>query len=112
MLGVSVLRAIHVGDGLRQRPIVAQAAGQNERYVMLHAFVHDAAAQSPALYRPAYATAIVDGVDGAHMIAMAVLFLPPVALSNPKRSAEQGRFDIVHAQRISAQQRGNVAFAD
>ena len=68
--------------------------------------------QPPAFHRAANAAAMVDGVDGAHVIAMAVLFLPPVALADAERSAEQRRFDIVHAQRVAAEQRADVAVAD
>ena len=48
---------------------------------------------------------VIDGVDGAHVIAMPVLFLPAVALAHAQRSAQQRRLDIVHAQRVSRQQR-------
>ena len=39
----------HVGDDLRQRAVVADAAGQHERDVVLDALVHDAALEHALL---------------------------------------------------------------
>ncbi len=47
---------------------------------------------------------MIDRVDGAHVVAMPVLFLPPVGLAHAERSAQQRALDIVHAQRVSRQQ--------
>ena len=51
LLGVGVLGGVHVGDGIGQRTIVAQAAGQHEGHVRAHAFVEDAAGQA-SRHRP------------------------------------------------------------
>ncbi len=55
---------------------------------------------------------MIDRIDGAHMIAMPVLFLAAVALPDTERGSEQCCFDVVHTQRVSAQQRADVAFAN
>ena len=41
LLGVGVLRGVHVGDGVGQRSIVAQAAREHERHAGLHALVQN-----------------------------------------------------------------------
>ncbi len=55
---------------------------------------------------------MIDGIDGAHVIAMTVLFLTPVALPNTERGSQQRGLDIMNAQGVSAQQRVHVAFSD
>ena len=110
--GVGVLRRVHVGDGFGQRTVVAQAAGQHERHVVLHAFVHDAGFQPAALHRARDAARVVDRVDGAHVIAMAVLGLAAIRQADAERRAEQRGFDIVHAQRVAAQHRVDPVIAD
>ena len=60
----------------------------------------------------AHAAGVIDGVDGAHVIAMAVLFLAAVGQAHAQRGAEQRGFDIVHAQRIAAEQGLHQAAAD
>ncbi len=55
---------------------------------------------------------MVDGVDGAHVIAMAVLFLAAIGEADAERSAEQRRFDIVHAERVAGEHGLHEAAAD
>ena len=58
------------------------------------------------------AAGMIDRVDGAHVIAVAVLFLPAVAQADAERGAEQRGFDVVNAQRVAAEQRLHAAAAD
>src|SRR5262249_53486368 len=53
-----------------------------------------------------------DGVNGAHVIAMAVLLLTAIGHADTERGAEQRGFDIVHTQRVAAQQRLYIAAAN
>ena len=112
LLGIGVLGGVHVGDGIGQRTIVAQAAGQHERHIGAHAFVEDAARQAPGFDRLAHAAGMINGVDGAHVIAMAVLFLPSVGQAHAQRGAEQRRLRVVYAQRVAAEQRVYESAAD
>ena len=66
----------------------------------------------PASTAPLNAAVVIDGIDGAHVIAMAVLFLPPVGEANAERGAEQRGLDVVHAERIAAEQRMDIAVRD
>ena len=56
-----------------------------------------------AFHRTFDATRVIDGVDGAHVIAMAVLGLAAVGQANAERGAEQRGFDIVNAERVAAE---------
>ena len=101
--GISVLRGIHVRNGFRQRTVVAQAARQHERHVVFHALVHDAGFQPAAFHGAAYAAGVVNRIDGAHVIAMAMLGLAPVCQTDAERGAEQSRFDVVNAEGVAAE---------
>jgi len=95
--GVGVLGLVHVGDGLGQGAIVAEAAGEDEGDSGLDAFVEDAAGEAAGGDRLPDSTALVDGVDGAHVVAMAVLLLASVAEAQTERGAEEGGFHVVDA---------------
>ena len=89
------------GSGPSSRRLPASTNGT----LRFHALVHDAAFQTPALDRLRDAAGVVDGVDGAHVIAVAVLFLAAVGQADAERRAEQRGFDIVHAERVAREQR-------
>src|SRR5215472_7038851 len=110
--GIGVLGGVHVGNGVGQRAVVAQTAGEHERRSAYDAFVEHAAAQLAALDGGAYAARAIDRVDGAHVIAVAVLLLAAVAEAHAKGGAEERGLDIVHAQRVAAQHAVNPAAAD
>ena len=60
--------------------------------------------QAAGLHGLAHAARMINGVDGAHVIAMAVLFLAAIGQAHAERSAEQRGFDIVDAERVAAEQ--------
>ena len=58
----------------------------------------------PGFNRAANASGVIDGVDGAHVVAMAMLGLASIGLADSERRAEERRLNVVHAQRIPRQQ--------
>ena len=101
LLGVGVLRRVHIGDGIGQWAIVAQTACEHKRNSGLDAFVHHAAFQLAGFHGLGDAARVINRVDGAHVVAMAVLLLAAVALAHAERSAQQRGFNIVHAERVA-----------
>ena len=89
------------GSGPSSRRLPASTKGTSRS----HAFVHHAARQASGLDGLGDAAGMIDGVDGAHVIAMAMLFLAAVGLADAERGAEQSRFNIVDAERVAGQQR-------
>ena len=68
--------------------------------------------QAAGAHRFGYRTRAVNGVDGAHVVAVPVLLLAPVGKPHAERGAEQRGFDIVHAQGVAAQHGVNPVAAD
>ena len=87
------------GNGPSSRRLPASTNGTSG----VHALVQDAGAQAAAFHGLAHRPGMVDGVDGAHVIAMAVLLLAAVGEAHPERSAEQRRLHIVDAQGVAAE---------
>ena len=78
----------------------------------LHAFVEDAGAQTAALDGLAHGAGAVNGVDGAHVVAVPVLVLAAIGEAHAERGAEQRGFDVVDAQGVAAEQGLHPAIAD
>ena len=77
-----------------------------------HALVEDAGTQAAAFHGLAHRPGMVDSVDGAHVIAMAVFLLATVGEADAQRSAEERRFGIVDAKGIAAEQGVDESAAD
>src|SRR3989441_10615804 len=78
---------------------------------MLHEGVHDPRRHDPPLYRPGDPTRPTDGVDGAHVERVPALD-PLAAARHAQRGAEDGGLEVVHRDRIAAEQRAHVAVVD
>ena len=89
------------GSGPSSRKLPASTNGTP---ALTHSYMMPAV-QPSRLHRAANAARMIDGIDGAHVIAMPVLFLAAVRLAHAQRCAQQRGLDIVHAQRVAAQQR-------
>ena len=101
--GVGILGGIHIGDGIGEGAIVAQAAGEYERDIVGDALVENAGFETPLFDGAADAAAVVHRIDGAHVIAVAVLFLAPVRHADSKRRAKQSGLHVVNTERVTAQ---------
>ena len=55
---------------------------------------------------------MINGVDRAHMVAVAVLGLTAVAQTHAERCAQNRRLDVMDPQRVARQQRIHPTFAD
>ncbi len=90
-------------------PSSRRLSGQNEGHFGLDAFVHHTAGETSGFHRFCDTSGMVDRVNGTHMIAMPMFFLAAIRLADTQGRAEQGGFNIVNAQGISAQQGLNPA---
>jgi hypothetical protein len=98
---ISILRLIHIGDAIGQRAIVAKASREDERNTGFNALVHETAFEASAFDGLANIACPVDGIDGTHVIAVAMFFLAAIGSANTERCAVKGGFDVVNSQRIS-----------
>src|SRR5271165_658984 len=112
MMGVCILRLVHVRNRIWQRTIVTQTAGEYERHARLYAFVHDAALEAARFDGLLDTSGMINRIDGPHVIAMAVLFLPAIGLADAERRTEQRIFDIMNAERVATQKRVHITAAN
>jgi len=112
VFGVSVLSGVHVDDGVWERTIITEASGENERHVAGNAFVHHAFGEASLLDGSGDGAGVIDDIDGAHVVAMAVLSLPAVGDADAKRRSNDRRFDVVDSKGIARQQGIHPAGAD
>ena len=68
---VPILRVDDVRHRVGQRPVVANAAGEDVGHVAADALVHDARREHALLDGLTQPTRAVDRIDGAHVVAMA-----------------------------------------
>ena len=102
MRRVRVLRSIHVGDRVRQRPIVPQTPGQNKRYVRAHALVQDPRSQPAGAHRLLYRPGVIDGIDRTHVVLVPCLDGAARSQTDPEGCAKQREFDVKALQDYSA----------
>ena len=79
-------------------------ASTNGTFAFTHSY-RMPALQPAGFHRLRHRARVIDGVDGAHVVAVPVLLLPAVGQADAERGAEQRRLHIVHAQRVAAEQR-------
>lgn len=109
---VGVLGLVHVGDGVRQGTVITEAAGEDEGDVGLDALVHDAGGEAAGLDGATDAAGVIDGVDGAHVVAVAVLFETTVVHADAEGGAEESGFDVVDGEGVAAEQSVDEAGLD
>ena len=86
-------------------------ASTNGTLFFTHSYITPAG-QTSSFHRAFDISAVIDRVDGAHVIAVSVFFLPSIRQPHAERSAQQCRLNVVHAKRVSAQQSLDIAAAD
>src|SRR5205823_5049519 len=106
------LSSENVGNHLGQRAVVANAASEQKIDVVLHAFIHNAALQLPALDRTANAAEATDAIDGPQMVLVAGFENVAAIQPHAETRAEQRLLNIVRRQGIAGKQSVNVAAAD
>src|SRR5262249_7133577 len=112
LLAHHVLGDQNVGDDFRQRPVVADAAGQDEWNLVLDALEHDAALEGAFLDGRLDAAEPADLVDGAQVMLMP--FLGGQAAIEPyaEAGAEERLLDVVSRQGVAGKEEIEKAEAD
>ena len=109
---IGVLRLIHVGDGIGEWAVVAEAAGEDEWHAGFDAFVHHTRCQPAGIDGALNAAGVIDGVDGAHVIAVAVFFQAAVDDADAEGSAEEGGFNVMNGEGVATEKGIDPAVAD
>ena len=102
----------HVGDHVGQRAVVADAAGQQEIDVVLHAFVHDAGGEHALVDRVANRAAAANAVDRPQVMLVAGLGNARLVEMDAQAGAEERLLDVVRGQRVAGKQLVDVAAAN
>src|SRR4029453_14139336 len=101
---VPILRLDQIHHGLRQRAIVADAAGEYDVDVSDGAFVHEAAGEESLLDGRADPAGPADRVDGADVMAMAAFDSDAAVEVDPERGPVERVFQVVDGERIAGEQ--------
>jgi hypothetical protein len=88
--------------GVGQRPIVANAAGEDVVDVPTNALVHDARREDALFDRLPQAAGAEDGVDRAHVVPVAAFDRLAGFEIDAERRAEQRLLDVVDRERVPA----------
>lgn len=112
MSGVGVLGFVHVGDGVGEGAVVTEGAGQDVGDFGFDEFIHDAGGKAAGFDCAGDAAGLVDGVDGAHVVAVAVFFEAAVGDADAEGGAEQGRFDVMNGEGVAGEHGVDPAVAD
>src|SRR5262249_26039445 len=109
---VAVLRVDDVGDRVGNRPVVADAAGKDERHASADAFVHHTRRQHAGADRRLDAAGAIDRIDGAHVVTVPAGYRSPLLEIHAERRAEERELRVVDGERIPGQQDVHEARAD
>ena len=94
------------------RSVVSNAAGEDEVHAGADALDHHAATEDARFHGGANAAGAVDGVDCAHVMAMAAVHRNARLLVDAERRAEQRELGIVDRERIAGEHGVDPAAAD
>jgi len=107
-----LLRRDDVGDHLRQRAVVTDAAGEHERRPGLDQRVHQAAGEHALIDGGRDTAAAPDGVDGAQVVLVTAGHGRARLEVDAQRRTEEGRLDVVGRHGVAAEDGADVARLD